>query len=315
METKDVIIVGGGPAGLSAAVVLGRCRRSVLLFDTGAQRNRVSEGVRNYLTQDGIGPADFIKKARQEARKYGVKLVNKGVEKASRQSGGLFEVTDVDGVVHLARRLLVATGLRDILPDVPGMEQYYGRGVYHCPYCDGWEVRDRPLGVYARRKHGHELALSLRTWSQDVTLFTDGKNYLTPHQSKLLEANGVKLVTSRIEQLAGNGRHLKKVVLRKDGEEVPCHALFFVNGYRQHCDLVGAFGCRVGRTGTVLTNRAQQTQVEGLYVAGDVARDVHFVVVAAAEGAKAGVYINKDLQQVDLVQVGAGKSTPEKRAS
>lgn len=299
METHDVIIIGGGPAGLNAAVVLGRCRRSVLLFDTGGQRNRASQGVHNYLTQDGILPANFLKKARQEARKYGVKLVNKGVVSARRQTEGVFKITDVDGATHFARRLLVATGLRDNLPEVPGMEQYFGKGVHHCPYCDAWEVRDRPLGVYARRKNGHEMALALKTWSNDVTLFTDGKNYLTAHQSKLLEANGVKVLPARIEKLAGNGKELKKLIMR-NGEEVACAALFFVNGYQQHCDLAGSFGCRVNRLGSVLTKRTQQTHIEGLYVAGDAARDVHFVVIAAAEGAKAGVYINKDLQREDI---------------
>lgn len=296
----DVVIVGGGPAGLNAAVVLGRCRRSVLLFDTGGQRNRRSQGMHNYLTQDGILPANFLRKARREARKYGVKLVNKGVQKARRQSDGLFKVTDVDGDEHFARRLLVATGLRDNLPDVPGMEQYYGRGVHHCPYCDAWEVQDEPLGVYARRKNGHELALALKTWSDDVTLFTDGKNYLTAHQSKLLDTNGVKVVTTRIERLSGDNKALNRVVLR-NGEEVTCTALFFVNGYQQQCDLADSFDCRVNRLGSVLTNRSQQTHIEGLYVAGDAARDVHFVVVAAAEGAKAGVYINKDLQREVMI--------------
>lgn len=301
MEKQDVIIVGGGPAGLNAAVVLGRCRRSVLLFDTGNQRNLASEGMHNYLTQDGILPTDFIKSSRKEAEKYGVKLVNKGVQRARRQADGLFKVIDVDGKEYFSRRLLIATGLRDNVPDVPGMEQYYGKGVHHCPYCDAWEVQDEPLAVYARRKNGHELALALKTWSDDVTLFTDGKNYLTDHQSKLLEANGVKVITTRIEKLAGDNKHLKRVLLR-NGEEVACKALFFVNGYTQQCDLTDSFDCRVNRLGSVLTNRSQQTHIEGLYVAGDASRDVHFVVVAAAEGAKAGVYINKDLQKEEVKQ-------------
>ncbi|HMX40758.1 MAG TPA: NAD(P)/FAD-dependent oxidoreductase, partial [Saprospiraceae bacterium] len=184
------------------------------------------------------------------------------------------------------------------VPSVEGMAEHYGHGVYHCPYCDAWEIRDLPLGVYAKRKNGHETALSLTTWSADVTLYTDGKDYLSTHQRKLMEANGVKVETGRLRRVEGDGQRLSAVVL-SNGERLSCAGLFFVNGYRQHCDLVDTFDCRVNRLGSVLTDRRQRTHIEGLYVAGDASRDVHFVAVAAAEGAKAGVHINRDLQQTE----------------
>lgn len=296
MELQDVIIVGGGPAGLNAAVVLGRCRRKVLLFDTGKYRNRWSHGMHNYLTRDDILPPDFISISRKELVKYGVKLIEKQIKKARKNNEGVFVVTDESGKQHFSKKLLIATGLSDNVPDVPGLEELYGHSVFHCPYCDGWEVQDKLLGVYARNKEGWELALSLKTWSPHVTLYTDGKNSVKPLQRERLEANDVKIVQLPIARLQGEGKQLQKIVFT-NGEEEACDALFFVNGFNQQCDLAETFGCEMSKKGVVVSNRLQQTNTPGLYIAGDADKDMHFVVVAAAEGAKAGVTINKELQK------------------
>lgn len=296
MEIQDVIIVGGGPAGLNAAVVLGRCRRKVLLFDTAEHRNRYSHGVHNYLTRDNVLPHEFLKICRTEIDKYGIVYINKKITKARKNDDELFVVKDEEGTVYHAKKLLIATGLIDNVPEVEGFKEMYGKSVFHCPYCDGWEVSDKKIGIYARNKEGWELALSLKCWSQHVTLYTDGKNNVKPFQKEQLDANGIKVDGRTFSKLDGDDGQLKKIVF-KNGEEELCDAIFFVNGYTQHCNLLETFGCEMSRKGVVITNRLQQTSTPGLYVAGDADKDMHFVVVAAAEGAKAGVIINKELQK------------------
>lgn len=281
---------------MNAAVVLGRCRRKVLLFDTGQYRNRWSHGMHNYLTRDDILPPDFISISLTELDKYGVKRIEKKVTKTRRNDEGIFVVTDENKEQYFSKKLLIATGVADNVPEVPGLKEMYGHSVFHCPYCDGWEVRDKVLGVYARNKEGWELALSLKTWSSRVTLYTDGKNNVKPAHREKLEANEIKIVQLPIARLQGSEGQLEKIIFT-NGEEQACDALFFVNGFNQQCDLAETFGCEMSRKGVVVTNRLQQTNTPGLYIAGDADKDMHFVVVAAAEGAKAGVTINKELQK------------------
>jgi thioredoxin reductase len=296
MDLLDCIIVGGGPAGMNAAVVLGRCRRKVVLFDTGKQRNRWSHGMHNFLTRDDILPKDFIALSRKELHKYGVKVKQKRIINARKNANDLFEVYDEDGNIYHSKKLLVATGLSDNLPQIKGLEELYGSSVFHCPYCDGWEVRDKKIGVYARNKEGWELALALKAWSPHIIYFTDGRYKVKPEQKEQLDANDIQVIVQPIESFQGSAGQLKTIVL-KNGEAIACDAVFFVNGFTQQCNLAEAFGTEMSKKGVVVTNRFQQTNIKGLYVAGDAAKDMHFVVVAAAEGAKAGVIINKELQK------------------
>ena len=296
MEIYDCIIVGGGPAGLNAAIVLGRCRRKVLIFDTEEYRNRYSHGIHNYLTRDDILPHEFLKLCHQELEKYSVQRIRKKVINAKKNEDGIFSVKDENGTMYYSKKLLVATGLNDTVPAIEGFREFYGKSVFHCPYCDGWEVRDKKIGVYARNKEGWELALALKTWTNSVTLYTDGKNKVKPFQKKYLEANEIEVNVAPISKLHGQNGQLQKIIF-KDGKEIVCDALFFVNGYTQQCNIAEAFGCDVNKKGVIVTNRLQQTNIKGLYVAGDASKDMQFVVVAGAEGAKAGVTINKELQK------------------
>ena len=296
MEVYDCIIIGGGPAGLNAAVVLGRCRRKVLLFDNNSQRNLRSHGMHNYLTRDDILPVDFLDICNKELEKYNVQKLNKKITSAKRNDQAIFEVKDEKGIKYHSKTLLVATGLHDNIPDVEGFPEFYGSSIFHCPYCDGWEVRDKKVGIYARDKDGSELALALKGWTDQVVLYTNGKRKIKPAQKELLDANDIPIRTERIERLEGKDGRLKKIIFQ-NGTDQDCEAIFFVNGYTQQCDVAEAFGCEVNKKGVVVTNRFQQTNIPGLYVAGDAAKDMHFVVVAAADGAKAGVIINKELQK------------------
>ncbi len=296
MEIYDCIIVGGGPAGLNAAIVLGRCRRKVLVFDTEQYRNRYSHGIHNYLTRDDILPHDFLQLCHKELEKYSVQRIRKKVVNAKKNEEDVFAVKDENGTVYYSKKLLIATGLFDTLPGIEGIRELYGKSVFHCPYCDGWEVRDKKIGVYARNKEGWELALFLKTWSDDISLYTDGKKKVKLFQKEYLDANAIPLISYPISKLQGENGQLQKIIF-KNGEERNCDALFFVNGYMQQCNIAEAFGCEVSKKGVIVTNRLQQTNIKGLYVAGDASKDMHFVVVAGAEGAKAGVTINKELQK------------------
>jgi thioredoxin reductase len=299
MDLLDVIIIGGGPAGLNAAVVLGRCRRKVYLFDTEEYRNKSSHGMHNYLTRDHIKPVEFVNICHEELEKYGVTRIKQRIVHARKNDEGIFVARDGAGNIYHSKKLLVATGLADNLPEVPGFKEHYGSSIFHCPYCDGWEVRDKRIGVYAKNKPGWELALALKGWTDKVVLYTDGKVTVKPSQQEQLVANDVTLVTLPIARVEGKDGILQKIVF-KNGTEAACDAIFFVNGFRQQCDVAETFGCEMTKKGVAKANKMQQTNIPGLYVAGDAARDMHFVVVAAAEGAKAGVSINKELQQESI---------------
>jgi len=296
MEIHDCIIVGGGPAGLNAAVVLGRCRRKVLMFDTATPRNRYSHGMHNYLTRDDVLPSDFLKLSLKEIIKYGIKRIGHKVISAIKNGNDVFDVKDEKGNIYHAKKLLIATGLSDKLPEIPGFKELYGKAVFHCPYCDAWELQNKEIGVYARNKNGFELALLLKGWSENITYYADGSNKLKPAQVEALSLNKIKIISYPIEKLQWKADKLKAIVFKNKSTN-KCDALFFVNGYEQQCNLAETFGCKMTKKGVVLTNSCQETNIEGLYVAGDASKDMHFVVVAAAEGAKAGVIINKALQK------------------
>src|SRR5687768_1555558 len=261
MILYDVIIIGGGPAGLNAAVVLGRCRRKVLVFDSGHQRNRHSQGIHNYLTRDDILPRDFLRSSHKEIGKYNVRLLHTEVSGVEKNHKGLFSVKDIKGRLYQAKKILLATGLTDRLPPLEGLEKFYGRSVFHCPYCDGWEVKDKKIGVYSRRKNGFELALSLLTWSRSVTYFTDGNKNLAPEVVQKLKQFGIQVVTGAIQNLMGTGGKLKTIVL-KNNDTYSCDALFFVNGYIQQSNIVKSLGCLISKNGVAITNRFQQTNIE-----------------------------------------------------
>lgn len=291
----DVIIIGGGPAGLSAALVLGRCRRRVLVCDDGHPRNARAQAVHGYMTRDGVPPLDLLRLGREELEPYGIEWM-RGTATDVVSSVGGFDVVFATGDRVGARTVLLATGVADELPDIPGLQDCYGISAHHCPYCDGWEARDKAIVALGEQLSPAALALSLKTWSSRVVACTNGharvrgvhRRQLAERQIPLREA-----AIARIEHDAGQVRR----IMFADGSSVECEALFFTAPQRQQCDLARALGCEFTRKGTVKTDHLGQTCVQGLYVVGDASRDVQFVIVAAAEGAKAAVAINHALQE------------------
>jgi thioredoxin reductase len=290
----DVVIIGGGPAGLSAALVLARCRRRVLLCDAGQPRNARSSALHGFLSRDCIAPLELLRLGREELRPYGVEPRNVTVTELA-QTGDFFEATLDDHQTVRARMALIATGVRDHLPEIPGLEECYGVTVHHCPYCDGWEHRDQVVAVIGRGTSGAGLALSLKTWTPRVALCTNGTRAIRPRDREQLDDQGIDVHMSRIVRAEHDGPLVRAIVLA-DGGSIRCGAVFFSERQSQQCDLAARLGCQMNRGGVVKTGNLGETHVPGLYVVGDASRDVQFAIVAAAEGAKAAVALNKALQ-------------------
>jgi thioredoxin reductase len=294
-----VVIVGGGPAGLSAALILGRCRRSVLVFDSGKPRNRRSQGLHGYLTRDGVHPHDFLELARGELEKYETVEIRdeEVVDAACLESE--FRVTLAGGDEVSSRKLLLATGVVDNLPEIDGFRELYGTSVFHCPYCDGWEMRDQPLAIYGNGHRGVGLSLELTVWSRDLVLCTDGQAEIDQPDRDRLTRNGISIREDRVARLMGTGGVLSEIVFIT-GPPLVRRGLFFSTGQYQRSDLLERLGCRFNDKGTVRTGPYETTHLRGMFVAGDASRAVQWVVVAAAEGAEAAFAINTDLIKEDL---------------
>jgi thioredoxin reductase len=281
--------------------MLGRCRRSVLVCDGGKPRNARSSGLHGYLTRDGINPAEFLRIAKEEAGQYPTVELHAAEVTDARITSGGFVAFCSDGLQVSARKLLLATGVIDELPDVDGLAELYGTSVHHCPYCDGWEWRDQPLAVYGQGETGSALALGLTVWTNDVVLCTDGPSGLSAQEEKGLSWAGIEIREEAIVRLEGQNGQLRRVVFA-EGEPLPRRALFFGSGQHQRSRLAERLGARFNDKGTVATGTCESTNVPGLYVAGDASKEAQFVIVAAAEGAEAGMAINKALLKDDLAQ-------------
>lgn len=295
----DVVIVGAGPAGLNAALILGRCRRRVLICDTGRPRNAASHSLHGFLSREGIEPFELLHLGRTQLRPYAtVEFRYIEVTDAVRTDTH-FEISLADGSCVQARKLLLATGVVDVLPPIEGIDLFYGQSVFHCPYCDGWEVRDKPLAIYGKGAPGRQLALELSLWSRDLVLCTDGPAELDEQDLQRLSRYGILVRDERIHRLKGKDGLLESIVF-VNGEELPRRALFFAVHEHQHADLAARLGSAFTHRGSVRTDDNEHTTTPGLYVAGDASRHVQLAIVAAAEGAEAAFAINTDLLKEDL---------------
>jgi thioredoxin reductase len=298
----DVVVVGGGAAGLSAALLLARSRRSVLVLDAGEPRNAPAAGVHNLLSRDGINPLELLELGRAEVRGYGGQVMQGSVSSAARDEVG-FSVTLDDTRVVTARRLLVTTGLVDELPDVPGVRERWGRDVLHCPYCHGWEVRDQAVGVLASSPRAVHMALLFRQLTSDVVLFTHTAPPLTDEQTEQLAARDIPVVTGVVDSLEVVDDRLSGVRLG-DGTVVPRQALVVTPRFVARSEVLASLGLHptahpLGMGEFVAADATGLTDVPGVWVAGNVTDLAAPVVTAAAEGATAAAAINADLVAED----------------
>ncbi|WP_329407508.1 NAD(P)/FAD-dependent oxidoreductase [Streptomyces sp. NBC_00704] len=310
----EVIVVGGGPAGLSAALVLGRSRRRTLVVDAGEPRNAPSAHLHGYLSRDGMAPADLLAAGREEIARYGVDLVRDRVVEVTRGGGGFAVRLAGDAragagrTVH-ARRLVLATGLADELPPVPGVAERFGRDVLHCPYCHGWEVRDRAFGVLATTPMSVHQTLIVSQWSKDVTLFlhTVGEEELTDEDRRRLDTAGVDVVRGEVAALVVEEDRLTGVRLAGDGGEHAREVLFVAPRPVPRTQLAVRLGARTDRTPFgeyPLTDERGLTSVPGLWAVGNAAGYAEQIVNAASRGYRAGAAINMELLMTDLDAAG-----------
>lgn len=294
----DTLIVGGGPAGLAAALVLGRCLRNVLVCDTGKQRNLSSRKIHAMPGQEGRLPSAFLDDVRQELCRYpSIRCLDTNVQHVS-PNGGDFDFRCADGTTGRAATVLFATGLVDTLPAIPGIEKFYGGSVHHCVYCDGAEYKGQPLAAYGVGDKGAALALMLSHWSTDVVACCEQTPPSADLEKRLADRQ-ISIITSRVTELVGAGPKLEGVRF-ENGMSRACRALFFSTGCTQGSKLPSQLGCLRDERGTIITDPlTEETTVRGVYVAGDASRDVLLVAVAIGEGAKAGVAINRALLKAD----------------
>lgn len=300
----DVVIAGGGPAGLSAALVLGRCRRRVLLCDEGRPRNAVSHGLHGFLSRDGLPPAELRRIACEQLAPYRTVEVRAIRIQEVRRDGDRFVATLADGARVESRRLLLTMGRRDDLPPIPGLPELWGHSIFHCRYCDGWEVRDQPLAVVsgpaADRAPDAQLAIQLTRLSDDVVWCTNGPYAPDEVTHRRMQRHGVRVRQEPVAALEGRDGQLERIMFTK-GEPLARRAAFLDPPKLPHGDLAIQLGCTVMADGCVDVNDRQQTSVAGVFSAGDMSRrparplTSAQIVMAAADGATAAVAMDLEL--------------------
>ncbi|HEU5030585.1 MAG TPA: NAD(P)/FAD-dependent oxidoreductase [Spirillospora sp.] len=313
-DAYDVVVVGGGAAGLNGAMMLARSRRSVVVIDAGAPRNAPAEGVHGLLARDGMPPAELLERGRAEVRRYGGQVVAGTVTEAARDGGGGFTVGLADGRTVRARRLLVTTGLADELPDVPGLRERWGRDVLHCPYCHGWEVRDQAVGVLATGPMSVHQALLFRQLSDDVVVFAHTAPRPAGEQAEQLAARGVRVVDGEVAGLEIAGGRLAGVRLA-DGTVVARDALVVATRMTARAGFLAGLGLRPvehpsGAGEHIPADAVGRTEVPGVWVAGNVTDLSAQVGAAAAAGAMAGAQINADLVAEEARDAVAARRAP-----
>jgi thioredoxin reductase len=293
----DVVIVGAGAAGLNAALLLARARRQVAVVDSGQPRNAPAAHMHGFLTRDGISPADFLEAGRAEVLGYGARLIDGRVDTVAGSAGGSFTVRLGSGETLYARSILVATGLHDELPDVPGVRERWGRDVVHCPYCHGYEFRDQSIGVLGTSPGAVFHAQLIRQWSADVVLFAHTLDLSTEDRDRL-EVRGVSVVDGPVARVIVDDDAVRGVELA-EGATVARSAVFVVPRMVPNDSLLTDLGCAV-ENGWVSVDRAGATSVPGVYAAGNVTDPRAQVVTAAGVGSAAGFAINLDLVDKDI---------------
>lgn len=292
----DVAIIGGGPAGLNAALVLGRARKKVALIDEGRPRNAVTRETHGFLTRDGISPSEFRRIAKEEISAY--PSVSFVTDTAVSIAGidGQFQIETAQGKTFESKKVLFAIGMKDRPLDIPGLAEIYGKSAFVCPYCDGWELRDEPLVIITKGAELMHFAPLISGWTNRFTVCTNGPDELTNAEREELQRNQVPLFDSPIRHIDSSDGIVRQVVL-EDGTSVPCRGIFFKPELVTGSDLPRTIGCQITETGVVVVDEFGKTNIPGVYSAGDAASQLHQAIAAASMGAFTAAVINNELNK------------------
>lgn len=297
MTIFDCMIIGAGPAGLSASLVLGRARREIAVLDDGTNRNRVTQETHGFITRDGIKPQEFKDIGLDELKKYpSVSIFNTTVTEIIKEpTTERFKIKTNDGHEYLTEKVILATGVQEVFPDIPSIRTYYGKSLFNCPYCDGWELRDKPLVIIAENEdHTLHLAKLVYNWSEDLVVATNG-NEMSTVGVEQLQQRGIKVMTEPILKLHGEDGYLRQIEF-KSGENIPRTGGFVVPSFYRPNKFVEQIGCESTELGAAVTDGSGRTTVKNVYIAGETeTAGPSSLLYAAADGSKAAFSVNMDL--------------------
>lgn len=294
ISNHEVIIIGGSYAGLSAAMSLGRALRDVLVIDSGDPCNKQTPHSHNFITRDGETPADITRKAKEQLAVYPSVHLLDAVVTAVKKQEEQFTVTISTGDVFTASKLLFATGVKNIMPGIPGFAACWGISVLHCPYCHGYEVRNQPTGILANGDTAFEMAKLINNWTKDLTLLTNGRAVFTTEQEEKLAAHQVKIIEKDIESIVHENGYLQRIVFT-GGTHQELAVMYARPAFEQHSDLPEKLGCELTGDGYIRIDDLKRTSVPGIFAAGDNTIPFRSVANAVAAGASAGAFINHEL--------------------
>lgn len=295
----DVLIIGGSYSGLSAAMALGRSLRDVLVIDSNKPCNRQTPRSHNFLTQDGRTPKDIALKAKEQVEKYETVQFYSGIAtKGNRLESG-FEVHTESGDRFTAKKLIFATGVKDIMPDIDGFSECWGISVIHCPYCHGYEVRNTKTGILGNGEYGFEFSKMIQHWTKDLTLYTNGKSTLTEEQTEQLKNHNISINENEVERLKHQNGQVENIHF-KDGSIASLKALYAKLPFDQHCDIPMQLGCELNEQGYLEIDSFQKTAVNGIYACGDNTTFMRSVSNAVAMGTAAGAMANREMIEEDF---------------
>lgn len=295
-DTVDVAIIGGGPAGLSAGLMLGRATKETVIIDDGRPRNAVTRMSHGFLTRDGISPQEFRRIAKEQLSVYPSVYQLEDTVQSVTGADGRFLLETASGTKIAAKKVLFAVGMKDRKLDIPGLADVYGKSAFVCPYCDGWELRNQQLVVISQGAALMHFAPLLFGWTKNFAICTNGPDGLSESERSDLLNHHIPLYDTPIQNIVSSNGMVSHVVL-EDGTEIPCTGIFFKSDLVPGTDLPKSLGCRFLKTGVIEVNEVGKTSVPGVYAAGDVTTFMHHSMAAAASGAMAAAAINGELNQ------------------
>lgn len=290
----DVIIIGGSYSGLAAAMALGRALKKVLVIDSGKPCNRQTPHSHNFITQDGKTPKEISTIAREQVLKYQTVNFHDGLAIKGIKTAQRFEITTESNEIFTAKKLLFATGIKDIMPSIHGFSECWGISIIHCPYCHGYEVKDQKTGIFGNGDYGFEFSKLINNWTKDLTLYTNGKSTLTEEQTKKIKKHHIEIVETEIKKFEHDNGQLQNIIF-KDGTKIAIKALYSRPAFEPHCTIPVDLGCELTEQNYIKIDAFQKTTVHGIYACGDNVTPMRSVANAVAMGTLSGAMINREI--------------------